>query len=146
MVKDVAERLMPQVHAAGCELRLEIGAPIQGRWDRFRIDQVVTNLITNAVKYGERKPIRIIVEKVAGEARLIVADQGMGIAPEHHGRIFERFERAVEGTAISGLGLGLYITRQIIEAHGGSIRVESAIGKGATFIVSLPLSGEDAQV
>lgn len=146
LVKEVADRLSPQLQTAGCEVRLELGMPVRGHWDLFRIDQVVTNLITNAVKYGGGKPIQIVVEEIAGEARLIVADQGMGIAPEHHSRIFERFERAVEGRTISGLGLGLYITRQIIEAHGGTIRVESEVGKGATFIVSLPMQGKQPEV
>jgi signal transduction histidine kinase/CHASE1-domain containing sensor protein len=140
VVREVAERLTPQAESAGSRLQLEIGTSIMGQWDRLRIDQVVTNLITNAVKYGAGQPIRLSLTETAGEAKLLVRDEGMGIAPEHQKRIFERFERVTEDSGISGLGLGLYITRQILEAHGGTIQVESDIGRGATFIVTLPVS------
>jgi len=140
LVREVAERMRPQLESASCDLRLEIGPRVMGQWDRFRIDQVVTNLITNAIKYGPGKPVHIGVAEEGGEARITVRDEGIGIAPEHHGRIFERFERAVgSDSQVGGLGLGLYITRQILEAQGGTIRVESEVGRGATFIVELPL-------
>jgi signal transduction histidine kinase len=139
LVQEIAERLSPQIEAAGCRVRMEIGPAIVGEWDRLRIDQVVTNLITNAAKYGPGKPIYVSVMEEAGEAKISIRDEGIGIAPEHHRRIFERFERAVEDSGISGLGLGLYITRQIVEAHGGSIQVESQVGQGASFIVTLPI-------
>jgi signal transduction histidine kinase len=139
LVREVIERQTPQAEAAGCNVTVEIGPPIVGEWDRLRIDQVVTNLITNAVKYGPGRPIHVSVGEEAGEAKITIRDEGIGIAPEHHRRIFERFERAVEDSGISGLGLGLYITRQILEAHGGTIQVESQVGQGATFIVILPI-------
>ena len=106
------------------------------------MEQVVTNLISNAIKYGEQKPVSIAVESDASNrrARLIVKDQGMGISPEMQERIFQRFDRAgVSEKKIAGLGLGLYITRQIVEAHGGTIQVESTLGKGSIFTVELPL-------
>ncbi|HVY60307.1 MAG TPA: sensor histidine kinase, partial [Planctomycetota bacterium] len=98
-------------------------------------------------KYGcaEGRPIRVIVEGVDGTARLVVRDEGIGIAPEAQARIFDRFERAVSSRSFAGFGLGLWITRQIVEAHGGSIRVESAAGAGATFTVELPRGEKQLQ-
>jgi PAS domain S-box-containing protein len=113
--------------------------PVVGYWDPARINQIVANLLSNAIKYGEGKPIEITVEADQAHARLLVLDRGMGIPLEKQPVIFERFERAT-GPQISGLGLGLYIVRQIVEAHGGLIAVDSELGKGALFIVELPLS------
>jgi PAS domain S-box-containing protein len=112
--------------------------PVLGRWDRLRADQIVTNLLSNAIKYGAGKPIQVLVESSAGVASLVVQDQGLGIAEEDRARIFERFERA-SGTKAPGLGLGLYIVRQIVNAHGGSIGVVSSPGEGSIFTVELPL-------
>jgi signal transduction histidine kinase len=109
-----------------------------GRWDPARLDQVVTNLLTNAMKFGPGKPIQITVHATAGGATMIVRDQGIGIAADAQARIFERFERGVSAQHYGGLGLGLYIARQIVEAHHGHIAVESALGQGATFVVTLP--------
>jgi signal transduction histidine kinase len=106
--------------------------------DPFRIEQVILNLVTNAVKYGDGKSVTIRIFKDQKRVFLKVEDQGPGIAPEHQERIFERFERATNSTRTSGLGLGLYISRQIVEAHGGSIRVESKLHRGSTFTVELP--------
>lgn len=108
--------------------------------DPSRLKQVIENLLTNAAKYGQGKEIEIRAEKKGDRAVLEVVDQGMGIAPEDQEKIFQRFERAVGPRNISGLGLGLYISRQIIEAHGGQLTVESQISKGAKFRVDLPLS------
>jgi signal transduction histidine kinase len=95
--------------------------------------------LSNAIKYGAGAPIRISVRGVEGWARLAVRDEGIGLAPSERGRIFERFERAVSSKHYGGLGLGLYIVRRIVDAHGGQIAVESAPGAGAQFIVELPL-------
>lgn len=108
--------------------------------DPSRIKQVIENLLTNAIKYGEGKPIHIRASVEGTQVLLGVEDHGLGIAPEHQQRIFERFERALSGRNISGLGLGLYITRQIVDAHGGSISVKSTLGSGSTFTVVLPRS------
>jgi signal transduction histidine kinase len=97
------------------------------------------NLVTNAMKYGEGKPIHVSVHSEEGTGVLRVRDEGLGISASDHERIFQRFERAVTNGAYEGLGLGLYIVRQIVESHGGIISVESAPGEGATFIVRLPL-------
>jgi len=97
----------------------------------------VVNLVSNALKYGAGKPIEISAGVVDGRARLVVRDHGIGIGATDQARIFERFERAVS-LDYGGIGLGLHITREIVRAHGGTIRVESELGEGAAFIVELP--------
>ena len=118
--------------------------PAVGRWDRARLDDVLANLLSNAVKYGQGKPIEVSVEAGERSARLTVRDHGIGLAPEDQARVFERFERAVSGHEYGGLGLGLYIVRELVQAHGGTVRVESAPGAGAAFIVELPYAGPPA--
>jgi signal transduction histidine kinase len=109
-----------------------------GEWDPSRIDQVASNLIANAVSYGKGAPFHVSVDTVGDAARLIVRDEGIGIAADQRMRIFERFGRAVSSSNYSGLGLGLWIAKQIVDAHGGTIEVESELGRGATFTVTLP--------
>jgi signal transduction histidine kinase len=137
--RELLDRLALQIQAAGCPTELVCEAPVEGDWDRFRVEQVMTNLLTNALRYGQGKPMRIWVGRSGDRAVFQVRDEGMGIAAENHERIFQRFERAISANEISGMGLGLYIARQIVEMHGGHIRVESAPGKGSTFTVELPL-------
>jgi PAS domain S-box-containing protein len=138
----VAAQFHEELALAGCPLTLHADTPVIGTWDAARIEQVITNLLTNSMKYGKGQPIEIIVDTADGAARLQVRDQGIGIAPEHLERIFERFERAVAPGRFGGMGLGLYICRQIVEAHGGTIRAASRSGQGATFTVTLPLDHE----
>lgn len=141
VVKAVIEQFRTAATEKGGAISVRCDPVVIGFWDRTRVEQVVTNLISNALKYGERSPISVVVEKdeVRRVSRLIVQDQGMGIRPEMIEKVFERFERAgIGGHHISGLGLGLYICRQIVKAHGGQIRVESEWGKGSKFIVELP--------
>ena len=109
-----------------------------GSWDRARLEQVATNLLANAIKYGEGKPIDVVVAPKDGVAVLVVRDRGIGIAAQDTERIFGRFERATSAISYGGLGLGLYIAQQIAAAHGGRISVESAPGQGAAFTVALP--------
>ena len=135
---EAADRQRESAARAGSELRIEAPSSVIGLWDRSRLDQVVTNLLSNAVKYGGGKPITIRVESDTAWVKLTVRDQGIGISPADQSRIFERFERAASKQYYGGLGLGLWITRQIVEAHGGRIRVESEPGKGSTFHVELP--------
>lgn len=123
---------------AGCALTLRADAPAVGTWDRQRLEQVATNLISNAAKYGAGKPAEVIVEDSGATVRLVVRDLGIGIAREHQARIFEAFERAVSVRHYGGFGLGLWITRQIVSAMGGEVRVESQPGAGSTFTVELP--------
>jgi PAS domain S-box-containing protein len=114
------------------------GEPVRGYWDRLRISQVVTNLLSNAVKYGAGKPVEVEFGPRDDRAWLVVRDQGIGIDPADQPQIFERFERAVSSRNYGGLGLGLYIVKRIVEAHGGTVRVESTPGEGAAFHVELP--------
>ncbi|MDI1480310.1 AAA family ATPase [Polyangium sp. y55x31] len=138
LVHEVVARFDLDLKRSRCPVRIHGEAPVIGVWDRSRLEQVVTNLLGNAIKFGGGKPITIAVRKEAGSARLVVSDEGIGIAPDQQARIFERFGRAVSVRHYGGLGLGLYICRRIAEAHGGSIRVESGQGIGATFEVELP--------
>jgi len=138
-VRDVIDRSAIALAAAGCQTTIEAPASVLGRWDRGRIEQVVLNLLTNAWKYGRGKPIHLAVSLQRDRAVLAVRDQGIGISAVDQKRLFQIFQRAISKDEVSGLGLGLYIARRIVEAHGGSIRVDSELGKGATFTVELPV-------
>jgi PAS domain S-box-containing protein len=137
VAREMVSQLQQQAQGAGCEVRLEAESPVRGMWDQLRLEQVMTNLLTNAFKYGAGRPIHVRVWAEAGKARLRVRDEGIGIDPAHHHRIFGMFERAVSERNYGGLGLGLYITRQIIESLGGTIHVDSTPGHGAAFTVEL---------
>jgi PAS domain S-box-containing protein len=138
VVRDVISRHAEEATRASAPIEVDVGDSVIGRWDHLRLEQVVTNLLTNAIKFGAGNPIEIGVEETAERAILTVADRGEGIAPGDVDRIFQRYEQATTSRAHAGLGLGLYIVRQIVEAHGGSIRVESQRGAGSTFTVELP--------
>jgi len=116
-----------------------------GDWDEFRLEQVVVNLLTNALRYGAGQPVVVELAKLPGAARIRVRDQGVGIAPEDQALVFEQFVRVGDRRRVNGLGLGLYITQQLVQAHGGTIEVESQLGEGSTFTVTLPLGGEAAR-
>jgi signal transduction histidine kinase len=139
VVRDVADRHEEEAARAGCTLEVELSGPIEGAWDPSRLDQVVSNLLSNAIKYGAGKPISVVAMASGDVARVSVADAGIGIALEDHERIFQRFERAVTDTGFSGMGLGLWISREIVTRLGGSIRVDSQLGEGARFTVELPI-------
>lgn len=138
LAREVAERHAEHAQAAGCTLTVRADTRVPGRWDRLRLDRVVTNLLTNALKFGHGRPVELRVEATPHGARLVVRDSGIGIAPEAQQRIFGRFERVQGAKAHAGFGLGLYIVRQLVEIHGGSIQVRSQLGEGAEFIVDLP--------
>ncbi len=139
LARQVLEDFREQALAAGSELRLDARHDVVGMWDRSRIEQVVVNLLWNAIKYGRGQPIEVRLERLELDARLVVTDLGIGIGPDDVERVFRRFERAVPTRHYGGLGLGLYISKNIVEAHGGSIHVSSRPGHGATFVVTLPL-------
>jgi signal transduction histidine kinase len=138
VAREVISRMDEELSRSGCETLLEAERPVVGCWDRLRLEQVLMNLLSNACKYGRKQPVRVRVEAAPGVARLSVQDEGYGIAPEDQERIFQRFQRADATRHIQGLGLGLWICRQIAEAHGGTLRVQSEPGKGSTFILELP--------
>ncbi|MGQ0503813.1 MAG: AAA family ATPase [Myxococcaceae bacterium] len=143
VVRDVVDTLREQEEIArsASEVRVSAAPGVVGRWDRLRVEQVVTNLVSNALKFGAGKPVDIHVQSSATTATLTVVDRGIGIRPETVGRIFGRFERAVSEKHYGGLGLGLFIVKQIVDALGGAIQVQSRPDAGATFTVTLPLSG-----
>jgi PAS domain S-box-containing protein len=138
IVQRVVARYELELRKADCPLQLELSSPVVGVWDPARIEQLVVNLLTNAMKYGAGRPIAISLTSTPSIAVLRVSDRGIGIVEADHERIFERFERAVSIKTYGGFGLGLFICRQIALAHGGNIRVESELGRGASFIVELP--------
>ena len=132
-------RFEEQAARAGCTLRIEAPQHLEGRWDPLRLEQVLVNLLGNAAKYAPGKPVDVAVRVVGDRALLEVRDRGIGIPAKDQSRIFDRFERLFSERTYGGFGLGLWICRQIVEAHGGAIEVESVAGEGATFRVSLPL-------
>lgn len=136
---EVVSRFSEDAAQSGSPLSLDARWQVKGKWDRLRLDQAITNLISNALKFGKGKRIEISVGVSQGHAILQVRDHGIGIAEEDLDRIFERFERTTEARAFGGMGLGLYIVRQIMEAHGGSLKVESTLGDGSCFSLHLPL-------
>jgi PAS domain S-box-containing protein len=138
LVRGTVEVMRGTAALAGSELRFAGPAALHGRWDRVRVEQVVMNLVGNAAKFGARQPIEVRVEEHDGAARVTVGDRGIGIDPQHQRRIFGRFERGVSARHFGGLGLGLWVAKQIVDAHDGTITVESAPGEGATFTVLLP--------
>jgi PAS domain S-box-containing protein len=138
MAQDVAERFREQAAGGGVPLSIEAPKPVLGHWDRMRLEQVVTNLLSNALKFGDAKPILVSVTEDTKAAVLTVADQGIGIAPHDLSRIFHQFERVTGRRSFGGLGMGLYIARQIAQAHGGRIEVDSVQGRGSKFRIVLP--------
>ena len=144
LARRVVEAIAEQAAGAGVEIALHAPPQLQVQGDDFRIEQVVTNLLTNALRYGQGKPVTVRVASADGHALVSVRDQGMGIAPADQQRIFQQFERAQGATQVPGLGLGLFIARQIAEAHGGRLEVESRPGEGAEFVLRLPLPGPGA--
>ncbi|WP_164008397.1 ATP-binding protein [Pyxidicoccus trucidator] len=136
---DAVERWKDELARVKCEYTLEAPEPVVGSWDGLRLEQVLDNLLGNAMKYGPGKPIHVSVKRHGENARLVVRDEGMGIAPEDQPRIFEKFERAVSEN-YGGFGLGLWISREVVRGLGGRILVDSQPGQGATFTVELPLA------
>lgn len=139
ITKRAAERFAPQARVAGVGVKVDTDGPIWIEADPDRITQVITNLLSNALKYGNKKPIEVVAWTEGDLAKCRVVDQGIGISEKDRGKIFERFERLVPHNNISGLGLGLFISRQIVEHHGGRILVQSKPGEGATFTLEFPL-------
>jgi len=137
-IREIAARFAAQADAVGSPITVVGPETLIGRWDRMRMEQVLTNLVSNAIKYGDKRPVDIAYQMDGGMVRITVADRGIGIAPKDLDRVFARFERAVSENEFGGLGLGLYIVRQLVEAHQGRIWVESELGRGSRFIFIIP--------
>ncbi len=142
LVSSMVERMRSDLGAEEFRLRLCAEAPVWADVDHLRYEQVVANLVMNAVKFGRGGPIDIKISERKGSAVLQIRDQGIGIPKESLKIIFEPFERAVSERQFGGLGLGLYISNQIVHAHGGRIRVRSTVGRGSTFTVEIPLKAK----
>jgi PAS domain S-box-containing protein len=140
MAREVVSRYEDQADKQSTPLQLEAPPSLVGTWDAMRLEQVVVNLLDNALKYGQGKPVRLRLVEDSGKAVLTVKDEGIGIDASSLGRVFDRYMRGVSDRHYGGLGLGLYITKSCVEALGGSIHVQSELGQGALFTVVLPLS------
>jgi PAS domain S-box-containing protein len=140
IVLGIVEQMSEEARKVRCEFRLHIEEGIVARCDRFRLEQAIVNVISNALKYAPDHPISVTLERRGAEAVLAVEDRGVGIDPDALTRIFNRFERAASQSG--GLGLGLYIAREIVNQHGGSIRAERRRGGGSRFSITLPLSAK----
>jgi signal transduction histidine kinase len=145
VVRGSVATLDEELRQSGVEIRVHADGPVEGSWDRLRIEQVIDNLLSNAVKYGKGRPVDLTVSSDGHMAKLVIRDQGVGIAPEDQGRLFERFERVRLDRDVTGYGVGLWIVRRVVDAHAGSITVESKLGEGSSFIVQLPSNSQDTQ-
>ncbi|MBS1958269.1 MAG: response regulator [Bdellovibrionales bacterium] len=138
LIAEVLDRFSGQFESSKCTVTTDLPEHLPVHWDRFRTEQVFINLLTNAIKYGHGKPIHVSSNSLGADVMFSIRDHGIGIAKEDQERIFKRFERAVSGKHFSGLGLGLYIVTQIVDAHHGGIQVFSEPDSGATFTVTQP--------
>lgn len=139
-LRDYFDRMEEEFKRTHTPLEFDIEPGIVGIWDAGRLEQVIANLASNALKYASGKPVHVALKRQSAEqVRLSIKDKGPGISKDKQAFIFERFGRAVDVSSISGMGLGLFITKQIVEAHGGTIWVESEPEDGSVFIVELPL-------
>jgi PAS domain S-box-containing protein len=138
LVHEVAQRFDEEAERAGSPISVQVPDAVLGRWDRSRVDQALTNLLSNALKYGAGRPIDVELSDSVERVQIAVRDEGIGIAVEDRERVLGRFERAVSSSHYGGLGLGLYIANEIVIAHGGAIDIASEPGQGATFTLTLP--------
>ena len=138
LIRDCVRKYEQMAARAGSHLHCLADQPVLGTWDRLATEQVIDNLVSNAIRYGDGKPVN--VDLVSEEQRVVlrVVDQGIGIAPADHTKIFERFERGSVAPRTGGFGIGLWLSNKLVQAQGGALRVESELGEGSTFIVSLP--------
>jgi signal transduction histidine kinase len=126
----------------GCPIAIDAASSVAGRWDTAGLAKVIDVLLDNAIKFGRGRPIAVSLRADGTCCELSVRDKGIGIPRDRLSAIFQPFERAVPKEHFGGLGLGLYIAKAIVEAHGGAIAVTSRPGEGATFAVRLPLGDE----
>ena len=143
VVEECIKRMLPALQEAGIECNFVHEQPIVGMWDRLRIEQVMSNLLTNAIKYAPGKPVEVRLLNRGDCIEIYVKDFGAGISAVDQEKIFLPFERAANSEKIAGLGLGLFISRKIAEAHGGKMQVESAPNRGTKFSIFLPVISEE---
>ena len=140
ITKDVIKGFIEKAKKENIDIRLKAMDSVQGKFDKLRIEQVLINLLTNAMKYGKQKQIDVRVEKANNIGKVTITDYGIGIPSQQKEKIFELFDRGMQNGQRNGLGVGLYITNQIVKAHKGKLKLESKEGKGSTFYVEIPLS------
>lgn len=139
LLREVAEAFAEPALHAGVPITVEVAESLPGEWDRMAVEQIVDNLLSNALRYGDRTAVEISAEADGDEVRILVLDHGAGVPPEHRERIFDRFERVVgRGERRSGFGVGLWLVRRLAEMMGGRIAVGDTAGGGAMFTVTLP--------
>lgn len=139
VVRDITASYEPEAQYAGSTITLQLPPSVRGAWDRLAVEQVVANLISNAIKYGDGNPIHVSLDVEGSSARLAVQDQGTGIPLPDQVRIFERFQQAIgSGQRRSGFGIGLWLVKSLVEAHGGKVALDSQPEQGSVFTVLLP--------
>lgn len=138
LVRDVADRFREQAERIGTTITIAPSPPLEGSWDKLRVEELVSILLSNAVKYGAGRPVEVTLEPRDGRVSIRVVDHGIGIAPDQMGRLFQRFQRGVSSRHYGGLGLGLYLSREIARQMGGEVTVEDVAGGGASFSIDLP--------
>jgi len=147
VVSGMVENMRLPAERAGCNVTLTVKEPLPGCWDRLRIEQVLVNLLSNSFKYAAGTPVAIRLAREGDDTAVItVSDRGPGIPEEELPRIFDRFARAAPSQNYGGLGLGLYVSRQIATAHGGTISARNRMGGGTEFVVHLPLANTSRTV
>lgn len=137
IVKSTLDRFDDHIKLAGCQLEFKTSGPIDGLWDQIRLEQAISNLLTNAIKYGEGEPIEVELQQENHTAKISVADNGIGIDPQLQKNIFDRFKRATKDKKYQGLGVGLFIVKQIAEAHQGRVTIKSHLGQGSKFTIPI---------
>jgi two-component system OmpR family sensor kinase len=141
LTQQTMQRHAPIAEWSRCQLLVSIEPSVEGLWDRLAVEQIVENLVSNAIKYGAGQPVRIEVKASGSAAQVVVQDHGAGISEDDQVRIFGPFEQAARSTGQGGFGVGLWVVRQLVEAMSGTIAVASRLGEGSTFSVSLPRDG-----
>ncbi len=140
LVQNVLKSFEPILQQHDCQVHFNRAGNITGNWDRAKLEQVFTHLLTNAIKFGRQCPISVEIESIDDSVLVRIQDEGVGISEKDQKRLFERYNRTAPWKEFGGIGLSLYVTKRIVEMHGGNILVESALGKGTTFTVKLPLA------